>query len=586
MSAVCTIAGTPNLYGLGIRVSFYLLWFFVLIGERCHERHAQVPRTVELILAYAVFLGLVMAASAGYLFAAEVYIALLLISTTVYLLVPRHTTDLAAWIRPDLGLGTRRGSFGFIGAARCLFVLIVISLHLWFWGAGVDSADIDRNLRGQGGCCPCQPPQQVGFAFGSLEMRSGGFRALNVLLMLALLTGGVIIGAMKAGLVRKKNPSRIRILREVETFGGLAVACILVAAIELTIKWNGISAVVNDVTTAAQLIPLGIIIALILVFLYDLNNGVSGGEGSSDSSGSNTRSNGTGGSRNGVSSSLGVGSSGPSSPSGGWSGTVRYPRPWPPPPSPAFTPVPAPPGPAPAPVSTPASVPDSDPPAPDPDPGGDPPPTHPDPAPPDSPPMEPAKPPPPPTHHYQCISQSKIATKGPKKHVTSVAQFSDDHEKNNSAPTISRRPTTLHKQATMRLSQTHADLSRQLTRALTHADTAFLAETEAQIKTLAQPLDRFRIRSQQRGGPDGAVRSEEHSVAELVARAEEQLRGFEDEVAGLWREEVVEREIAEAEEEVVELGDEAVGVMKEIEKDFRKATLPDLHTFFQSIDEP
>jgi hypothetical protein len=151
MPPICTIPGSPNLYGLGIRVSFYLLWFFVLLGERCHERHAQVPRAVELILAYAVFLGLVMAAAGGYLFAAEVYIALLLISTTVYLLVPRHTTDLVAWIRPDLGLGTQRGGFGFVAAARCLFVLVVVGLHLWFWCTGVGSTTIDRNLREQGG---------------------------------------------------------------------------------------------------------------------------------------------------------------------------------------------------------------------------------------------------------------------------------------------------------------------------------------------------------------------------------------------------------------------------------------------------
>jgi hypothetical protein len=210
MMALCKITGSPDLYGLGIRVSFYLLWFFVLIGERCHERHAQVPRAVELVLAYAVFLGLAMAASAGTVFAAEVYIALLLISTTVYLLVPRHTTDLVAWIRPDLGLGTQRGKVGFIGFARCLFVLIVISLHLWFWGTGVDSADIDRALRNQGGGSPCQPPQQVGFAFGPVEMHSGGFRAMNVLLMLALLTGGVVIGAMKAGVIRKKKSRRRR----------------------------------------------------------------------------------------------------------------------------------------------------------------------------------------------------------------------------------------------------------------------------------------------------------------------------------------------------------------------------------------
>ncbi|KAG7289686.1 hypothetical protein NEMBOFW57_006062 [Staphylotrichum longicolle] len=190
--------------------------------------------------------------------------------------------------------------------------------------------------------------------------------------------------------------------------------------------------------------------------------------------------------------------------------------------------------------------------------------------------------------------------------------------------------TTLHTRATLRLTQTHADLARELAQSLTARDEAFLARAEAQIKTLAQPLDKFRIRAQrqrQRGADDdngSAPHSEENSVGELVARAEAQVRRFEEEVRRLWAEwaaaegevkelvrgvvacvsgvggdgegegremlrrfrEEVDREIGEAEEEVGELGEEAVALMKEIEKDFRKATLPDLHTFFRSIDEP
>ncbi|KAK3307979.1 uncharacterized protein B0T15DRAFT_549887 [Chaetomium strumarium] len=209
-----------------------------------------------------------------------------------------------------------------------------------------------------------------------------------------------------------------------------------------------------------------------------------------------------------------------------------------------------------------------------------------------------------------------------------------------------RTATSLHKQATMRLSLTHADLNRKLTQSLVKDDEAFLADTEAHIKKLTQPLDRFRIRSQQRvggaaaadGDGDGALRCEENSVGELIARAEEQVRLFERDVAALWKEwavaesevqkllrgvvhpasalgqqgggsvgggdgegygdgdegeemlrryrEVVEKEIVEAEEEVVEIGEEAVAMMKDVEKDFRKTTLPDLHIFFQSIDEP
>jgi hypothetical protein len=166
----------------------------------------------------------------------------------------------------------------------------------------------------------------------------------------------------------------------------------------------------------------------------------------------------------------------------------------------------------------------------------------------------------------------------------------------------------------MHLAQTHSSLALKLTQALTKPNTAFLDAIETQIKKLAQPLDKFSIRSQQRTS-NGSVTSEEHTVAELISRAEEQVREFEREVGGLWEEwavadgevrgllkgvaissssssggslpgeggsggggdgegeevlrvfgEKIEREIALAEEEVVELGEEAVGVMKEIEK--------------------
>jgi hypothetical protein len=66
-----------------------------------------------------------------------------------------------------------------------------------------------------------------------------------------------------------------------------------VAAIELTIQWNGISAAVYQVNTAAQLIPLGIVIVLILVFLYDCgNDGASRGRGSRTTGGRGSNGNG------------------------------------------------------------------------------------------------------------------------------------------------------------------------------------------------------------------------------------------------------------------------------------------------------
>jgi hypothetical protein len=210
MSTVCTIAGSPNLYGLGIRVSFYLLWLFIPLAERWHKHNAAVPRAVELILALAVFIGLGLAISDGYLFAVEVYIALLLISTGIYLLVPRHIRHLVGWIRPDWGLGTRRSSCGIVGVIRFLFVLIIVSLQLWFWASGVESTSIDRNLRNPSGCCPCEPPQQVGFLLGPIDMHSGGFRVTSGLSMVGLLVGALIIAAMKAGVIRRRSRRRRR----------------------------------------------------------------------------------------------------------------------------------------------------------------------------------------------------------------------------------------------------------------------------------------------------------------------------------------------------------------------------------------
>ncbi|AEO63518.1 uncharacterized protein THITE_2085036 [Thermothielavioides terrestris NRRL 8126] len=221
-----------------------------------------------------------------------------------------------------------------------------------------------------------------------------------------------------------------------------------------------------------------------------------------------------------------------------------------------------------------------------------------------------------------------------------------------------RSATTLHSRATAHLAQVHASLGARLVRQLAQPDEAFLRQTDAHLRALAQPLGSFRIRSRHRRQrqrrqqrrqqlqQDGAVvrgeeeemeeeEEEENSVGELVARAEAQVRAFERDAAALWREwagaqrevegllrevvalggggggggdeasdgqqrdgdgegeellkrfgEVVQREIEAAEAEVVELGEEAVATMKGIEKDFRKATLPDLHIFFQSIDEP
>ncbi|SPQ20991.1 26aad05a-d100-423e-bcd9-2d100216fc06 [Thermothielavioides terrestris] len=237
---------------------------------------------------------------------------------------------------------------------------------------------------------------------------------------------------------------------------------------------------------------------------------------------------------------------------------------------------------------------------------------------------------------HTIVSASKRPARTPSPDAEDLIQQLKEH--------YLRSATTLHSRATAHLAQVHASLGARLAQQLAQPDEAFLRQTDAHLRALAQPLGSFRIRSRHRRQrqrrqqrrqqlqQDGAVvrgeeeemeeeEEEENSVGELVARAEAQVRAFERDAAALWREwaalggggggggdeasdgqqrdgdgegeellkrfgEVVQREIEAAEAEVVELGEEAVATMKGIEKDFRKATLPDLHIFFQSIDEP
>jgi hypothetical protein len=125
-----------------------------------------------------------------------------------------------------------------------------------------------------------------------------------------------------------------------------------------------------------------------------------------------------------------------------------------------------------------------------------------------------------------------------------------------------------------------------------------LARAEAQVKEFEAQVGAF---WQEWAVAEGEVKS---ALKEILAQGsgEKDPGGEEEEMIRRFRE-VVERVIGQAEEEAVVLGEEAVGLMKMIEKvswmggvwsagrliglqDFRKATLPDLHTFFQSIDEP
>ncbi|KAK4162629.1 hypothetical protein QBC43DRAFT_240809, partial [Cladorrhinum sp. PSN259] len=190
MSTPCPIAGNPDLYGLGIRVSFYLIWISILCLNPIEERYIVILYVGELVLDAAVLLGLVIAASGGYLHAVEVYIAILLLSTTFYLFFPRHLADLAMVVCPHLGLRVKkRIDENYVAAFRCLYAIVIIALQLWFWISGVDDSHIHRMLK-DGDETKCQ---QFGFLFGRIDLHNSALKAMHIIVLILAVGAGILI---------------------------------------------------------------------------------------------------------------------------------------------------------------------------------------------------------------------------------------------------------------------------------------------------------------------------------------------------------------------------------------------------------
>ncbi|KAK3685777.1 hypothetical protein B0T22DRAFT_482719 [Podospora appendiculata] len=194
-------------------------------------------------------------------------------------------------------------------------------------------------------------------------------------------------------------------------------------------------------------------------------------------------------------------------------------------------------------------------------------------------------------------------------------------------PSIFTASKALTDRVTKQLQQATTDLDRKLQDIL-KTDDIFLARMRKEVRELSSPISESLVRSEKRNA-DGTVSRETNTIGEIATSAQTEFNKFEGDIFRLWKEwaeaeaavakaykelfpdkspaaskspkgaakggrkdilarfeEFIEKEIEDMEEELDELGELVVAVMKEIEKDYRKATLPDQLLFFQSIDEP
>lgn len=179
--AACQIPGHPDTYGLGIRISFYIQWFGMIITCWYSESDALNLKFLNALTILATSIGL--ALNLTDLQPAEVYVVLLLLCGTIYFMVPiylwRVLTCCHSWWDPERWTRTRLGWF--FRTAMALMFGVILGFQIWFWCS-------DVYIRPPGTDTDCQ---QYGFFLGQLLLNSSALTALNIIIHIAMIIVGI-----------------------------------------------------------------------------------------------------------------------------------------------------------------------------------------------------------------------------------------------------------------------------------------------------------------------------------------------------------------------------------------------------------
>ncbi|KAJ4353472.1 uncharacterized protein N0V89_005202 [Didymosphaeria variabile] len=313
--AVCTIDGNSDMYGLGIRLGYYFLWYGAILARWMAPSEVKnVAFSTDMFVA-ATFLALIILTESDIdnLEPAETYIVLLLMFGAYLALVPIyvwrlltacdpywvskawfihwdlsiavvvqsfHTRDIGAFplvlsshLRvPDIWNVTvqdptryPRVNLGAMSANLSFILLIgVLVFQYWFWFDRVPDLD-HRNC------------QQYGFVFGQVRLNSKVSVVLHALmyfwlglvcLYIFLLKFRALAGLPDPG-VGGRRPKRghIEFLQNLDVWIRIVIALAVTVATELTISWNEIGGVFS-LSGAGQTIPFAIGLTAIVRILY------------------------------------------------------------------------------------------------------------------------------------------------------------------------------------------------------------------------------------------------------------------------------------------------------------------------------
>jgi hypothetical protein len=269
------------MYGLGIRLGYYLQWYGNIFASLLAPQEVPNARFALGLFISATFLALVINTVQDDLYAVEIYIILLLTFGAYLFLVPQLLWRLVTGCQPLLD----PSRFQTVDPGptyrdlQTILILAVTSYQLWFWFVKIP--DLDR--------WDCE---QYGFAFYKVRLNNRAFQVINIVLYFILGVAVLVLFTIrissmfkdsgdgvrrdeqwereKERLGKRRLSLRVDALRKLNLVSNLITATFVVVATELTIEWNHAQAV-NTLSSAGQLIPfvigLGVIVRVLYVWL-------------------------------------------------------------------------------------------------------------------------------------------------------------------------------------------------------------------------------------------------------------------------------------------------------------------------------
>jgi hypothetical protein len=183
MNSSCETPGNSDMYGIGIRLGYYLQWFGSILAAWIAQGEVNSLRLTNLFFVTATFMALLIQVARGHssrdggLEAPEIYIILLMTFGSSWSLVPILLWRFLTCFEPSRDLTRWPKAEPASKVTNILYttlLLAVLSFQIWFWS--------NRISDGSSTGCP-----SYGFLFSRVQLQQPALRWLNVTLSVILL---------------------------------------------------------------------------------------------------------------------------------------------------------------------------------------------------------------------------------------------------------------------------------------------------------------------------------------------------------------------------------------------------------------